>query len=89
MKDNLELNKIITFDELVKHGIENGANIVDGMPWSWYINGKAITHENDNCYLIECAKEGFNYLESEIKKFERGDKLVALEHGLHIFPCPF
>ena len=28
MKNNLELHKQITFDELVKHGIENGANII-------------------------------------------------------------
>ena len=89
MENNLQLNKVITFDEVVKHGLENGANVVNGMPWSWKINGKTITHENDNCYIVEVAKEGFNYLRSEFKKFEKEDKLVALEHGLHIFPYTF
>ena len=84
--ENLELNKRITFDEFIQHGIDNGANIVNGMPLSWKINGKAITHENDNCYIVEVAKEGFNYLESEFKNFKRGDELIAFEHGLHIFP---
>lgn len=42
----------ITFNELVRHGIESGANIVNGMPWSFDYNGHAITHENDNLYLI-------------------------------------
>jgi len=89
MENNLELNKRITFEEVVKHGLENGANVVNGMPCSWKINGKPVTHENDNCYIIEVAKEGFNYLESEYKKFEKGDELIAFEHGLHIFPYTF
>jgi len=77
MENNLELHKQITFDELVKHGIENGANIVNDMPWSWKINGKAITHENDDCYIIETAHEGN-------KKMTRSNTLVAHENGLHI-----
>lgn len=84
--ENLELNKRITFDEFIQHGIENGANIVNGMPWSWKINGKSITHENDNCYIVEVSKGGWNYLESEFKNFNRGDELIAFDHGLHIFP---
>jgi hypothetical protein len=42
----------ITFDELVQHGRDNGANIVNGMPWSFSYNGHAISHERDDCYLI-------------------------------------
>ena len=89
MENNLELNKLITFEEVVKHGLENGANVVNGMPWSWKINGKTITHENDECYLIEVSKGGWEYMESEIKKFNKGDELIAFEHGLHIFPYTF
>ncbi len=73
---NLELHKQITFDELVKHGIENGANIVNGMPWSWKINGKAITHENDDRYIIETI-DGF-------KDFYRDNFLIATKGGLII-----
>lgn len=76
MKQNLELHKQITFDELVKHGIENGANIVDGMPWSWEINGNPVSHENDNTYIIHTV--------DGIKHFQKGDTLIAFENGLKI-----
>lgn len=43
----------ITFDELVEHGRNYpGANIVEGMPWSFEFKGHPITHEHDSCYLI-------------------------------------
>jgi len=77
MENNLELNKSITFDELVKHGLENGANVVNGMPWSWKINGSAVTHENDNCYLIQTVN-------GSIERFERGSFLIAHANGLRI-----
>jgi len=76
MELNLELHKRINFDELIRHGRENGANIVNDMPWSWKINGKSVTHENNNLYLIETV-EGSNH-------FEKGDYLIAFEHGLII-----
>ena len=51
--DNSELVvEAITFEELVKHGLENGANVVNGMPWSWNYMGQPITHENDECYIV-------------------------------------
>ena len=49
---NKTVIEAITFDELVEYGRNNGANIVNGMPWSFKYNGHAITHENDECYLI-------------------------------------
>lgn len=76
MKNNLELNRVITFDEFIKHGLENGANVVNGMPWSWNINGSAITHENDNCYIIQTSNGP--------ELFKRGDFLIAHESGLRI-----
>lgn len=44
-----------TFSEFVEYGKNNGGNIVNGMPWSFKINGTTVTHENDQCYLI-CTK---------------------------------
>jgi hypothetical protein len=74
---NLELHKQISFDEFIKHGLENGANVVNGLPWSWKINGKAITHENDQCYIVETIDGK--------KEFWKGrDKLIAFESGLRI-----
>lgn len=33
---------IITFDEFVQYGRDNGANIVGGMPWSFTYNGHPV-----------------------------------------------
>ena len=68
----------ITFDELVEYGNANGANIVNGMPWSFAYAGHQITHENDNCYLIPTL-EG-------TMRFGRGDMLITGVKG-EIYPC--
>jgi hypothetical protein len=64
----------ITFDELVEHGRASGANIVNGMPWSFHYKETAVTHENDDCYIVG----------GEL--FLRGDMLVS--HGGQQ-PVPF
>lgn len=68
----------ITFDALVEHGIASGANVIDGMPWSFTYGGHAITHENDDCYLIPTL-EG-------TMLFTRGDMLITGVKG-EIYPC--
>jgi hypothetical protein len=68
----------ITFDELVEYGKTNGANVVNGMPWSFEYNGHPVTHENDDCYLIPTL-EG-------TMRFERGDMLITGIKG-EIYPC--
>jgi hypothetical protein len=68
----------VNFDELVQHGIDNGGNIVNGMPWSFRYQGHAITHENDDCYLVPCANGGS-------LKFLRGEMLVTCGDG-QLFP---
>lgn len=68
----------ITFDELVDYGCSSGANIVNGMPWSFNYQGQPITHENDNCYLIPTL-EG-------TMRFDRGDMLITGVKG-EIYPC--
>lgn len=68
----------ITFDELVRHGIAAGGNIINGMPWSFEYNGHHITHENDDCYLI-------NTLEGTMR-MGRGDLLITGVEG-EIYPC--
>jgi hypothetical protein len=61
----------VTFDELVQHGIAQGGNVVNGMPWSFDWAGFPVTHENDNCYLISPGN-------GRTVRFERGtDMLVA------------
>jgi len=68
----------ITFEELVKHVMENGADIISGMPWSFHYKGHRITHENDNCYLIPTL-EG-------TMRFDRGDMLITGVKN-EIYPC--
>ena len=68
----------ITFDELVAYGLTHGANIVNGMPWSFDYGGHPITHENDDCYLIPTL-EG-------TMKMGRGDMLITGVKG-EVYPC--
>jgi hypothetical protein len=68
----------ITFEELVAHGISEGANIVEGMPWSFTYKGWAITHENNDCYIVPS-------LEGPMR-FNRGAMLITGVKG-EIYPC--
>ena len=68
----------INFDGLVEYGRSHGANIVNGMPWSFDYEGHPITHENDDCYLIPTL-EG-------TMRFTRGDMLITGVEG-EIYPC--
>jgi hypothetical protein len=68
----------ITFEELIEYGKNDGAKIVNGMPWSFDYMGCPITHENDNCYLIPTL-EG-------TMRFNRGDMLITGVNG-EIYPC--
>lgn len=75
---NPEVIEAITFDELVNHGLENGANVNNGMPWSWNYNGHPITHENDQCYLIPTLEGTCNMTPD--------DMLITGVKG-EIYPC--
>lgn len=68
----------ITFDELVAHGIAQGVQVWNGLPWSFSYNGHPITHENDDCYLIPTL-EG-------LMKMTRSDMLITGVQG-EIYPC--
>ncbi len=69
----------ITFDELVKHGVDSGVPTYRGMPWSFSYNGHPVTHENDDLYLIG-NKTG-------TLRFGRGDMLITGHDG-EVYPCP-
>jgi hypothetical protein len=68
----------ISFQEFIEYGKNNGANIVNGMPWSFEYKGLPVTHENDECYLIP-AEPGTHNL------FTPNDMLVTGEGG-KVFP---
>ena len=67
----------ITFFELICHG-RTQTPAPNGMPWSFDYAGHAITHENDDCYLIPTL-EG-------TMEFHRGDMLITGVQG-EIYPC--
>jgi hypothetical protein len=68
----------ITFEELIAHGISEGAPLHNGMPWSFSYAGYPITHENDDCYIVPS-------LEGPMR-FERGAMLITGVKG-EIYPC--
>ena len=68
----------ITFDELVEHGKAQGAQLYNGMPWSFTYRGQPITHETDDCYLVPTLEGSM--------KFQRGDMLITGVKG-EIYPC--
>jgi len=68
----------ITFDEFVEYGRNNSEHIVNNTPWSFKYNGYAVTHENDECYLIPTL-EG-------IHNFTPKDVLITGVSG-EIYPC--
>ena len=72
--------EVITFDELVKHGMScPGVNIVGGMPWSFEYAGHPITHENDRCYLVPTLEGPGHHMTPD-------DMLITGVHG-EIYPC--
>ena len=68
----------ITFDELVAHGVASGATLHNGVPWSFDYAGHAVTHEDDDTYLIPTL-EG-------TMRMGRGDMLITGVKG-EIYPC--
>lgn len=65
-----------SFEEFIAYGIEVGGNIVNGMPWSFQFEGRPVTHENDNVYLIN---DGNRTL-----RFNRGDTLIYQDGRLTV-----
>ena len=69
----------ITFAELVQHGLnQDMVNVHDGMPWSFSYKGHAITHENDECYLIPTLEGTHNMTPN--------DMIITGVQG-EIYPC--
>ena len=68
----------MTFNELVEYGLSHSDNIVNGVPWSFSINGHPISHENDDCYIISTL-EGTHHI-------TRNDILIIGVKG-EIYPC--
>jgi len=71
----------ITFKELIEHGKKvapEDAERHDGFAWSFDYKGHAITHENNECYLIPTSEGTFNFTPKDI--------LITGTKG-EIYPC--
>lgn len=70
----------ITWDELVEYGKTQvlPEDLIDGMAWSFDYGGHAITHENNECYLIPTL-EGIHQMSPK-------DMLITGVAG-EIYPC--
>jgi len=70
----------ITFDEFIEYGKTEvkPEHLNNGMPWSFDYEGYAITHENDECYLIPTL-EGIHNMTPK-------DMLITGVSG-EIYPC--
>ncbi len=56
----------LTFDEFVEYGKTQVKELTNGMPWSFEYNGHPVTHENDQCYLINCETETYRFTPDKI-----------------------
>lgn len=70
-----EFAETINFEDFIQYGRDNGANIVNGMPWSFQYKGRAVSHENDERYLISVPNSAVSL------NFTPGDLLVAHADG--------
>lgn len=70
-----EFAETINFQDFVQYGRDNGANIVNGMPWSFTYKGYPVSHENDERYLISVPNSPLNL------NFTPGDLLVTNADG--------
>jgi len=81
-----ETIEAIGFEEFVQIGLATeGANIRDGVPWSFDYLDAHVTHEDDDRYLIS-GKNHFGELFSI--EFERGEFLTADSDGLLFTASP-
>lgn len=44
--------EVTTWEEFIKYGLEVCTDSADGMPWAFEWNGRAVTHENDEKYIV-------------------------------------
>lgn len=71
-----------TFEQFVQHGRDMYANIVNGMPWSFYFKGCAVTHENDNLYLISTPTGTIRFAKGQtLRVITQGNTFYTEGHG--------
>lgn len=62
--------RFMSFADFVDYGRANAGSLVNGMPWAFTFEGRAVTHENDDLYLIGTGL-------GDTLRFKRGDALMV------------
>ena len=77
MKTEIE---VYTFNEFIEAANNDPeANIVDGRPWSFSLNGCNVTHENDDRYIITTFDAIIDFTPNDVLFFPSIGKAVVLE----------
>lgn len=76
----LEINNVYSFDEFVQYGRDHGANIVNGMPWSFDFYGTPVSHENDQRYLINTRDGTLNFTPGDLLAVDI-DGVIGIQYG--------
>lgn len=73
---SMSFHEVYTFDELVEYGKKQGVPLMGDaqMPWSFKLDGVAVTHENDDCYIVGSTH------------FKRGEMLVKSGDSFTVWP---
>jgi hypothetical protein len=77
-----------TWDEMLDLGREickaegREHNIIRGMPWSFHINGRGFTHENDECYLFSTSRGSDTLTPNDMLVIEGPGEVYAIERDI-------
>jgi hypothetical protein len=66
-----------TFKEVVQAGVESGAPLVRGMPWSFQFKGYPVTHERDDWYLIQLENGSADLMHNRMLVVGQGGSYVC------------
>lgn len=70
-----------TFDEVIAEGRRVAASLVNGMLWSFTFRGYTVTHERDDCYLIQLEYGSDTFTKDRVLVISPdGDYLCSKEH---------
>jgi len=71
--------EVVFFHDFVKYGKEHSENVVDGIPWHFDYKGNAVSHENDDCYLITTIDDMLSFESDSVLLIGVNNKLSVIK----------